>query len=107
MSQEPIRYGVIGLGRAGWDIHVAGLRNRPDAKIVAVADPVADRRNEAASAFGCKTYSKIGQLLTNPDVEVAVIATPSALHGPDSKRAFKAGKHVVVEKPASSSRASS
>lgn len=99
MSQYPIRYGVVGLGRAGWDIHVAGLRNRSDAKIVAVVDPVAERRAEAESSFGCKSYTKLGQLLANADVEVVVIATPSVFHGPDSKKALKAGKHVVVEKP--------
>ena len=35
MNTEPIRYGIVALGRAGWDIHVAALRNRADAKIVA------------------------------------------------------------------------
>lgn len=99
MSSDPIRYGVVGLGRAGWSIHVEGLRNRPDAKIVAVVDPVEERRKEAENAFGCKSYTKLSGLLKNPDVEVAVIATPSVFHGPDSKKALKAGKHVVVEKP--------
>ena len=41
---EPIRYGVVALGRAGWDIHIAELRNRADAKIVACADPMPERR---------------------------------------------------------------
>ena len=31
---DVIGYAVIGLGRAGWDIHVAMLRGRKDAKIV-------------------------------------------------------------------------
>ena len=99
MSQEPIRYGIVGLGRAGWDIHVAQLRNRPDAKIVAVVDPVEERRKEAAAAFGCKTYTSLSRMLKQADVEVVVIATPSVMHGPDTKKALKAGKHVVVEKP--------
>ena len=40
MSEAPIRYGVVGLGRSGWNIHVKNLRPRDDAQIVAVADPV-------------------------------------------------------------------
>jgi predicted dehydrogenase len=99
MSQDPIRYAVVGLGRAGWNIHVHQLRGRPDAKIVAVVDPLQERRDQAAAEFGCKTYEKLPGVLRQDDVEVVIIATPSVTHGPDSKRALKAGKHVVVEKP--------
>jgi len=101
MSADPIRYGIVGLGRAGWSIHVEGLRNREDAKIVAVADPMPERRDESKEAFGCETYESIDELLKDDNVEVVVIATPSFLHGPDTLKAFAAGKHVVVEKPMS------
>ncbi len=96
---EPIRYGIVGLGRAGWDIHIAQLRGRADAKIVAVADPVEERREQAVSEFGCKAYPNVNKLLKQEEVEVVVIASPSMLHGPEAKKAFRAGKHVVVEKP--------
>lgn len=99
MSQQPVRYGVVGLGRAGWEIHVKALRDREDAKIVAVVDPLEARRSEAAAEFGCQTYTQLSEMLKQKDVEVVVIATPSVMHGPDSKQALKAGKHVVVEKP--------
>lgn len=99
MSQEPVRFAVVGLGRAGWGIHVAGLRNRTDAKIVAVVDPVEERRKQALDELGAKGYKTLGAMLKDTNVEVVVIATPSVTHGPDSKKALKAGKHVVVEKP--------
>jgi predicted dehydrogenase len=99
VNVDPIRYGIVGLGRAGWDIHVKDIRHRDDAKIVAVVDPVAERREQAASEFGCSTHVSIAQMLKRDEVEVVVIATPSVMHGPDSRKAFKAGKHVVVEKP--------
>ena len=96
---EAIRYGIVGLGRAGWDIHVHELRPRADARIVAVADPVAERRDQAAAEFGCKTYPNLAKLLKQDDVDVVVIATPSVSHAPDTRKALAAGKHVVVEKP--------
>src|SRR5438552_184987 len=99
MSDEPIRYAVVGLGRAGWDIHVRQLRARSDAKIVAAVDPLAERREQAASEFECKTYDTLRKMLKQDDVEVVVIATPSVQHASDSIRALKAAKHVVVEKP--------
>ena len=99
MNIAPIRYGVVGLGRAGWNIHVNDLRGRADARIVAVADPVAERREQAAAEFSCQTYTKLSQLLKNADVEVVIVATPSVAHGPDTKKSLVSGKHVVVEKP--------
>lgn len=99
MSQDVIRYAVVGLGRAGWGIHVHQLRGRADAKIVAVVDPLEQRRDEAAGEFGCKTYTSLSRMLKQDDVQVVVVATPSAAHGPDAKKALRAGKHVIVEKP--------
>ncbi len=99
MNTEPIRYGIVALGRAGWDIHVAALRNRADAKIVACADPMPERRAQAESELGCKTYPTLAKLLKDEDVEVVVIATPSSQHARDTKKALAAGKHVICEKP--------
>lgn len=101
MSSDVTRYGVVGLGRAGWNIHVAGLRPREDAKIVAVVDPVEERRAEAASEFGCQTHENIADLIAQDDVDVVVVATPSAMHAPDTIAALQGGKHVAVEKPMS------
>jgi len=96
----PVKYAIVGLGRAGWAIHAEILKSRPDARIVAVADPSAARREEAACAFQCRTHRTLPSLLRlEPDVDVVVVATPSKRHGPDTKAALKAGKHVVVEKP--------
>src|SRR3954471_6800548 len=98
-SMEPIRYGVVALGRSGWDIHVAELRNRSDAKIVACVDPMPERRTQAETELGAKTYPTLAKLLKQDDVEVVVIATPSSQHARDTKQALKAAKHVVCEKP--------
>ncbi|MEA2710564.1 MAG: hypothetical protein QOF78_3165 [Phycisphaerales bacterium] len=104
MSDSVVRYAVVGLGRAGWGIHVHQLRGRADSRIVSVVDPVEARRNEAVAEFGCKAYTSLGKMLAQAaDVDVVVVATPSADHGRDTRKALKAGKHVVVEKPMATS----
>ena len=103
MPEDPIRYGVVGLGRAGWNIHISQLRGRADARIVAVADPVEERRSEAAAEFKCQTYPTLAKLLRQDDVEVVIIATPSAQHASETKKALRAGRHVVLEKPMATS----
>jgi len=92
--------GVAGLGRSGWNIHVAAMRPMADRfKIVAVADPNAERCSQASAEFGCRTYASPRELFKDKDVELAVVATPNHLHAPHSIEAMKAGKHVVCEKP--------
>jgi predicted dehydrogenase len=78
---------------------VAALRDRPDAKIVACADPIPERRKQAEEELGCKSYSSLSKMLKDDNVEVIVIATPSMQHARETKQALKAGKHVVCEKP--------
>lgn len=98
-TANPIKVGVIGLGRAGWNIHVARLRNDQRFKIAAVTDLQEERRKEAHEEFGCQTFTDVNQMLAEGDVELVVVASQSVDHGPHTIAALGAGKHVVVEKP--------
>ena len=98
-DHAPIRYGIVGLGRAGWNIHIRQLRDRADAVIAAVADPEPQRCDEAKAEFNCATYDSIDALIADDNVDVVVVATPSHLHADDTTAALRAGKDVVVEKP--------
>ncbi len=54
---EKIRIGLIGCGgRQG--AHMAAFEHMDDVEVVAVADPVEDRRNAAARRFGAKRVYK-------------------------------------------------
>lgn len=100
MSSEQVRVGIIGLGRSGWNIHAAGLRDLTDQFcVVAVADPLPERQQEAANDFGATTYAEPEQLIADEKVELVVVATPSFTHVPLALAALAAGKHVVIEKP--------
>lgn len=100
MSQDPIRVGIAGLGRSGWDIHARLLEPMGDQfRVVAVVDDDAARRAEATQRFGCQAYQRYDEVLADPDVELVVVALPSFLHMPAGVDALSAGKHVVCEKP--------
>ena len=45
----PVRVGILGLGRAGWNLHFEPMRKLAGYQIVAVADPLPERAQEAAS----------------------------------------------------------
>jgi predicted dehydrogenase len=96
---KPIKAAVIGLGRAGWDIHVQRMRGRPEFQITAVADFEEARRNEARAEFGCDAYADYQSLLKSANAEVIVVASQSSTHAEITIAALKSGRHVIVEKP--------
>ncbi len=99
MSEEPIRVGIAGLGRSGWNIHAEALAAHDGYRVVAVADPLAERRAEARQRFACTAHERPEDLLADGQVELAVIATPSHSHAPLAVAALEAGRHALVEKP--------
>ena len=97
---NPIKIGVVGLGRIGMSVHRECLKARPDKySVVAACDLIADRTARYAEEFGCRTYDKIEDLIADPEVEVVDIATRSCDHYAHAKMALLAGKSVLVEKP--------
>ena len=99
-NSTPIRVGIAGLGRSGWDIHARTLSEMSEQfQIVAVMDLDAARRDEAAAKFGCATYSDFSALAADENAEVVVVATPNFLHQPHVVEVLKNGKHAVCEKP--------
>lgn len=98
-KSRPIRVGVLGLGRAGWHIHVAAVRNDPRYRVVAVADGLRDRREQAVAELGCAGYGRPRDLINDVKADLIVNATPTPLHASLTIDALKAGMHAVVEKP--------
>lgn len=99
MTGEPVRAGVIGLGRSGWFLHAQRLAQDPQYQLVAVVDPEAERRREAEKELGCRAYATAQELIADGEIEMIAIATPSHTHGELTCAALDAGKHVLVEKP--------
>lgn len=99
-SQDPIRTAIVGLGRAGWLMHAVPLQQKSGYRIVACVDPVAERRAEAATQPGVRTYSSYEDFLGNAgDTELVIVATANTMHAAMSIQALQRGMHVAVEKP--------
>ena len=100
MTANPIRVGLVGLGRAGNGMHRGELRSRQDKfRFAAVCDLIEERTVPFVEEFGAKPYTRYEDLLADPDVELVTIATRSCDHFAHAKAALLAGKDVLVEKP--------
>jgi scyllo-inositol 2-dehydrogenase (NADP+) len=99
INETPIKVGVIGLGRAGWNIHVERMRADKRFQITAVSDLEEDRRSEAFREFACDTFTDYVQLLEKADCELVVIASQSVDHATHAMATLGSGRHAIVEKP--------
>lgn len=103
---KPIGIGIVGLGRAGWGMHVPELQGKEDKfRIVAGCDPDAGQRRRFAGKFTCALYRNLEELLRDPSVELVDVASRSPEHVTQALQALRAGKHVFLEKPISLSHA--
>lgn len=97
---KKIRTAVIGQGRSGHNIHVANIRPLADKyEIVAVADPIPGRCDDAVEATGCAAYTDYKEMLKRDDLDLVVNATMSADHVPVTLEIMDAGHNVLCEKP--------
>ncbi|RLE82498.1 MAG: inositol 2-dehydrogenase [Thermoprotei archaeon] len=94
-----IGIGVVGLGRIG-RIHAEIFAYRVEgAKLVALMDVVEELAKSTANKFKVKWYTDYQKLLSDPEIDAVVIATPTFLHKDMIVQAAEYGKHIFVEKP--------
>ncbi len=87
---------VIGTGSMGRN-HVRVLSEL--ANLVGIADLSQECVDPLANQYKTKCYTDFGELLSNPELDVVSIATPTTTHYDVCKQALLAGKHVHLEKP--------
>ena len=98
MTSEPVRLGVVGLGRA-FALTAPALRADGRIELVAACAPRAESRAAFEAEFGGRGYADLDGLLAHPGLEAVYIATPHGLHAEQVMAAAAAGKYVLVEKP--------
>jgi predicted dehydrogenase len=98
-----IRIGVIGYGYWGPNL-VRNFSEAPGGRVTFVSDLSQARLDAAASRYpGLAVSTNAQDLIADPSVDAVVIATPVRTHFDLAMAALKAGKHVLVEKPLTSS----
>ncbi len=102
MKHEFVRVGIIGVGtigsahaRAVYEGRVARMR------LAALCDTDPAVRARLAEEYpDVKIFATHEELLAGATVDAVVIATPHYAHPPIAVAAFRAGLHVLTEKPA-------
>jgi len=100
-----LKVGVIGYGYWGPNL-VRNFVESEHTQVAGVAD-LSDRRLGLIKARypGIQTTRDARELISNPQVDAIVVATPVSTHFDLAMQALQAGKHVLVEKPLTSTSA--
>jgi predicted dehydrogenase len=101
-ANDRINIGVIGVGGRGnsdaRNFAKFGEQNNA-CQIVAVCDVYEKRKRLAAEHFKCDGYLDYREVLSRPDVDAVIVATPDHWHAKIALDAMDHGKDVYLEKP--------
>lgn len=95
---DPLRVGVLGLGRA-FTLMVPTWRDDPRVRLVAAYDPRPTARQAFVQTFGGTPHDSAEAVCADPAVQWVYVATPHQWHAEHVCLAARHGKHVLVEKP--------
>jgi predicted dehydrogenase len=97
-----ITFGVIGYGYWGPNL-ARNFAEAPGGRVGFVTDVRAERLAQVTTRHpGAKVSTDYRDLLNDPAVDAVAVATPVSTHFELAMAALRAGKHVLVEKPMTS-----
>ncbi|MFT7711400.1 Gfo/Idh/MocA family protein [Clavibacter tessellarius] len=98
-AARPTRWGVVGAAGIARSV-VPDMLLVPGIEVVAVHSRTRASSEELAAACGiARIHDTLEALLADDEVDAVYVATPHTLHRAQAEAALRAGKHVVCEKP--------
>ena len=107
---DPVRQrvgiAIIGLGRLSLEQILPGFASAKHARVTALVSGDDAKAAAVAAQYGIAktyTYERMDELAHDPDVQAVYIVLPNAMHREYTERAARLGKHVLCEKPMTTS----
>jgi scyllo-inositol 2-dehydrogenase (NADP+) len=95
---KPIVTGLMAYGMSGRIFHAPFISTNPGFTFKAVVER---HEKKAANTYpDIISYNSIEELLNDDEIELIIVNTPNYTHLEYAIRAMEAGKHVLIEKPA-------
>lgn len=99
MTDRTLRIGVLGCGHISRD-HLVAWSHCPDARVVAVCDPIIDRARAQAETFQVEqVFDDPARMMAEAGLDAVDIITPRGTHGAMIRLAASHGLHALCEKP--------
>ncbi|HUG21873.1 oxidoreductase [Piscinibacter sp.] len=101
--KPPVRVGIIGYGYATKTFHAPLVACVPGLALTAVSS--SDPAKVRSDWPGVEVVATPQALIARDDIDLVIVPTPNDTHHPIAHAALSAGKHVVVDKPFTLTRA--
>lgn len=98
MKEKQFGFGIIGSGMIA-HFHAKAIADISDAKLKMVYDSNKENAARFADRFNCKPCYSLEEMLSNGDIDIVCICTPSGIHLEPALACISAGKDCLVEKP--------
>jgi predicted dehydrogenase len=100
-----VGYAVIGLGTIA-DHFMRGVQSSPNSQITGLVSGHRDKAERIAAQYGVPkdsiySYEDMDRFRENKAIDAVYVALPNSMHAEYTIRSAKAGKHVLCEKPMS------
>ena len=92
------KIGILGCGGIA-HTHAQAIDGIANAELVGVTDKNFDNASKFADAYNTKAYQSYEAMLSDSEIDIISICTPSGFHQQTAIDALNAKKHVIVEKP--------
>lgn len=92
-----VRTALVGFGYAGQTFHAPLIAATPGLELTAIVSGQPEKVGTHWPTV--RVLPDIDAALTDPGIDLIVVATPNDTHADLARRALHAGKHVVVDKP--------
>lgn len=104
-SERKVGYCVIGLGRIA-DHFMRGTKLTTGSQITGLVSGHRDKAERIAAEYGVPkssiySYEDMDRMRENKAIDAVYVALPNSMHAEYTIRSAKAGKHVLCEKPMS------
>jgi predicted dehydrogenase len=108
LPDERVGFAIVGLGRLSLDLILPAFGASKKARLVALVSGSPEKAALVAQEHGVKpssvySYERYDSIRDNPEIKAVYIVLPNALHAGYTIRAAQAGKHVLCEKPMTTS----
>ena len=98
MAKAKLGIGIWGTGMIA-EFHAQALAEIPNAQLVVAHNRTAPKGRAFAEKYRISYAETPEALLSNPDIDVICLCTPSGDHLAPALACAQAGKHIIVEKP--------
>jgi predicted dehydrogenase len=100
---DTVGLAIVGSSGVIGQSHTREILQMESAKLIGVHDIDTEAAKAQAQEHGVRFYQTMEDILLDEDVDAITIGIPHPLHRTVALQAFQAGKHVLTEKPITSS----